>query len=46
MYDNDFEKLEYNYFNEAPIIESVEGNLCRPGCTYTNETIFLESPGK
>jgi 2-polyprenyl-3-methyl-5-hydroxy-6-metoxy-1,4-benzoquinol methylase len=25
MYDNDFTKLEYNYFNDAPIIELEEG---------------------
>lgn len=31
MFDDDFEKVQYNYFNEAPIIETYEG-------TYADRT--------
>lgn len=35
MYDNDFNKIEYNYFNDAPIIETLSG-------TYADKSAPIE----
>jgi 2-polyprenyl-3-methyl-5-hydroxy-6-metoxy-1,4-benzoquinol methylase len=39
MFDNDFGFVEYNYFNEKPIIESITGTYANKNDQQTHETI-------
>ena len=39
MYDNDFSKIQYNYFNETPIIEEEQGTYADPDAPISNTCI-------
>ncbi len=39
MYDNDFEQVFYNYFNEAPIIEELSGTYADRNADITSKTV-------
>lgn len=39
MFDDNFEKVGYNYFNAGPIIETKNGTYAEPGADLTLETV-------
>ena len=44
MYDNDFTRVEYSYFNEAPIVEEIDGTYADRAAPLKNETISWNHP--
>ena len=44
MYDDNFEKIIYNYFNVAPIIETENGTYADKNAPLNKEYAGLESP--
>jgi SAM-dependent methyltransferase len=39
MFDDDFQTVGYNYFNDGPIIETNDGTYADPSAPITNETV-------
>ncbi len=39
MYDNDFTKVEYNYFKDEPIVENIPGTYADKNAAINNTTI-------
>ena len=44
MFDDDFKKIEYNYFNNAPIIETETGTYADENAPIKNECITWNHP--
>ncbi len=39
MFDDDFQTVGYNYFNDGPIVETSDGTYADPNAPITNETV-------
>ncbi len=40
MFDDDFEGVKYNYFNEKPIVETYEGTYADPSANIVQEYVM------
>ncbi len=44
MFDDDFEEIKYNYFNEKPIIETYEGTYADQSADIVQEYVMWNHP--